>query len=246
MIAKTVVVGLAAMLLASAGVAYSGTPFGAEDAGFIPPDAPKGPITKCENGVTNAVSKLAASIVKCHVGRASGKIADDAGEESCEGAAITKFDAKTKTKGCTACINLTTIAFQTESDIDNVNNSSLYCALGPPFGADDTGSLPPDAPKGPITKCENNVAKATIKLAGAISGCHVKRAIGKIADDAGEESCEAAAIAKFTSKTKTAGCDPCTNLVLLGAMTEGLIDGVDSLTYCASPSGAFLDGTVDF
>jgi hypothetical protein len=246
MMVKTVVIGSATILLALATIVHSGTPFGSDDAGFLPPDAPKGPITKCENGATKAVSRLAASVIKCHISRAKLKIADDPGEENCEATAIGKFEAKTKTTGCTSCVNLTTIGPQTASVIDNVNNSSLYCASGVPFGSDDSGSLPPDAPKGPITKCEDRIAMAASQLAAKITRCHVSRATGKIPDDAGEESCEGTAITKFTSKTKTVGCDPCTNLPLVGAVTEGLIDGLDSLTYCASPSGAFLDGPVNF
>src|SRR5262249_47314719 len=155
------------------------TPFGGDDPGFLPPDSPKGAITKCENGVTKATTKLAATVLRCHMSRATGKIADDTGEESCEAAAIAKFQSKTKVKGCTSCVDLTIIGPQVASDIDNVNNSPLYCAGTAPFGSDDVGFLPPDAPKGPITKCENKVAAAASKLATAITGCHLKRATGK-------------------------------------------------------------------
>jgi len=41
-------------------------------------------------------------------------------------------------------------------------------------------------------------------------------------------------------KTKTPGCDPCTDLAALGAFAEELVDSENSGIYCASPSGAFL------
>jgi hypothetical protein len=54
-----------------------------------------------------------------------------------------------------------------------------------------------------------------------------------------EDACESAALTKFVT-TKTAGCDPCTNLVALGAFVEGQVDSANAGIYCASPSGAFL------
>ena len=81
----------------------AGTPFGGDDMGTIPCDAPKGPVTKCESGVAKAAGKLVGAILKCHASRASGKLADDSAEDTCEGAAKTKFEA-TKVTGCDPCI----------------------------------------------------------------------------------------------------------------------------------------------
>jgi hypothetical protein len=63
---------------------------------------------------------------------------------------------------------------------------------------------------------------------------------GKLADDSAEEACEATAKTAFSTKTKMVGCDPCVNLATLSVLAEAGADG--SAAYCASPSGAFLDG----
>jgi hypothetical protein len=62
---------------------------------------------------------------------------------------------------------------------------------------------------------------------------------GKLADDTAEEGCETTAKTAFTTKTKTAGCDPCVSLTALAGLAE--IGADASGAYCASPSGAFLD-----
>ena len=225
--------------LALGGIVLAGTPFGSDDGGFLPPDAPKGPITKCENGVGKGVSKLAAAILKCHAGRVTGKLATEAAEEACEGAALTKFGT-TKTATCDPCTSLAAIGAATEGLIDT-NNDKVYCSsVGAAFTGDDTGTIPTDAPKGPIAKCENGVAKGVAKLVGAIAKCHALRASGKLATDAAEETCEGAALTKFGT-TKTVGCDTCTVLATLGAFVETTVDAANGLVYCKSPSGAFLD-----
>jgi len=238
---KIAVVALGATLVVG-GVALSGTPFGGDDTGTIPSDSPKGPVTKCENGVGKAVAKLVGSIIKCHASRASGKFADDTAEDGCESTAKTKFMA-TKTAGCTACTNLTTLSSAVEGLVDS-NNNKVYCtSTGTPFGGDDTGNIPADAPKGPITKCENGVGKAVGTLVTGIVKCHGSRASGKLTTDAAEDSCEGAALTKFGA-TKTAGCDTCTNLGTLGSFVESTVDSSNSLVYCGSPSGAFLDASL--
>jgi hypothetical protein len=110
----------------------TGIPAGGDDTGFIPSDAPKGPETKCELGVGKGVGKLVGAIIKCHISRAGGKLADDAAENTCEGAAITKFKA-TKTTGCPSCVNLSTIATTTETASDGALNGLIWC--GSPSGA---------------------------------------------------------------------------------------------------------------
>jgi len=231
--------GVTAGALLVGGVVLAGTPFGGDDTGTIPPDSPKGPVTKCENTVGKAVATLVKSIGKCHASHASGKLADDTAEDACEQKGLTKF-GKTKTAGCDACTNLTTLGSAVEMLLDS-NNSKVYCtATGTPFGGDDTGNIPSDAPKGTITKCENGVNKAVATLVGAIDKCHASRASGKLADDTAEDACEQKGLTKF-GKTKITGCDSCTNLGSLGSFVETTVDGANALVYCGSPSGAFLD-----
>ena len=117
--------------------ARAGTPFGGDDTGFIPPAAN----AKCEAGAAKAAGKLVACIMKCHASRASGKLADDTAEDSCEktlaGKSCTaKFAASiAKLSGCPSCINGTTmggLAAFAESILD-ASNGMVYCAS--PSGA---------------------------------------------------------------------------------------------------------------
>jgi hypothetical protein len=205
---------------------------GNEDGGDIPSDAPKGPVTKCETVVGKGVAKLAVGIGVCHAKRAALKITDDGGEEACETAAAAKFGT-TKTTGCASCTDFATIAKTTERIVDTDVNAAVYCNAGTPFGADDGGNLPSDAPNGAVTKCEGIVAKAAGKLIGAIVKCHASRVKGKLADEAAEEACEQAATTKFGA-TKTTGCGGCTNLANIAQIIESDIDSSNSMIYCDS------------
>jgi hypothetical protein len=223
-----------------AGRLMAGTPFGGDDMGTVPTDSPKGPVTKCEGKVAKAAGKLAGSILKCHASRATGKFTDDAAEDACEASAKTKFTA-TKTTGCAACTNLGALATGIEAAVDTNNNMVACTTTGTPYGGDDTGNIPTDAPKGPQTKCENAVGKAVGKLVGSIVKCHISRSTGKLADDTAEDGCEGTALTKFMA-TKTAGCPSCVNLSTIATTTETNADGaLNALVFCGSPSGAFLN-----
>jgi hypothetical protein len=204
-------------------------PFGGDDTGFVPPA--KSALLKCESRVAKGVGKLIAGFAKCHAGRAGGKTTTESGEDGCEQAAIGTFTGKTKTAGCGACTHLSSIATAVEGFVD-ADNAKIYCAAGTPFGGDDTGNVPADAPKGAVTKCENRIGKGAAKLAAAILKCHVRRAGGKTTTDAAEDACEQAAIGKFTSKTKITGCDPCTNLGDVATSLERRLDESNGLVYC--------------
>jgi len=218
-------------LLLGASVAMASVPFGGDDTGTIPSDAPKGPVTKCENKVTKLASKLVVAILKCHTARASGKLATDTAEEQCEATAETKFEA-VKLTGCNSCTALTTLATEVEGLVDS-NNKSIYCtAQGAAFGSDDSGRIPPDAPTGPVTVCENNVAKAVGKLVIGIEKCHADRAAGKLTDDTTEDQCEATVETKFET-TKVTGCTSCTVLSTLASSVEKTYDQANNLFYCA-------------
>jgi len=225
-----------------AGRVMAGTPFGGDDTGTIPSDAPKGPVTKCENNVGKAVAKLAGSIIKCHCTEASKPGQSDATEEPCEAKALAKF-AKTKTVGCPACINLSSLATTVEGLVDS-NNNQVWCdSTGTPFGGDDTGFKPDvttTAGKAEA-KCLCGVGKGVANIITAYGKCTASEALGKPPGDAAEDQCEAAAVTKFTTKTKTANCPACTNLASIATFVDGVLDGSNSLVYCGSPSGAFLE-----
>lgn len=110
----------------------SGTPFGDDDSGFIPP--PNSTIRNCELKVGKAVSKLAACHLKCHALRASGMLPDEIAEESCENTCTTGFTGTvSKLSGCPSCMDGTAIASTTESLIDGTYVPAVYC--GSPSGA---------------------------------------------------------------------------------------------------------------
>ena len=117
--------------------ARAATPFGGDDTGFVPPPA----AAKCEAGAAKATGKLVACIMNCHASRASGKLADDTAEDSCEKtlvgkSCVAKFAGSiAKLSGCPSCINGTTmgnLANLTEGLLD-LNNGTVYCAS--PSGA---------------------------------------------------------------------------------------------------------------
>jgi hypothetical protein len=100
---------------------------------------------------------------------------------------------------------------------------------------EDTGFIPPDTT---TFKCEAAVAKAAAKLWSAIAKCHAKAASAALdADTFDEEACEAAAIAKFNTKTGSlTGCPPCVQGAMLTAVhdfIETTSDQNNDLFYCA-------------
>ena len=126
---------------ANNGIVYcdtsSGTPFGGDDTGDVPPA--KSASAKCEAGAAKAEGKLIACIDKCHASRARGKLADDTAEDSCEKTLVGKSCAAkftgsiAKLSGCPACINGTTmanLAGLTETVLDG-NNAAIYCGGAP-------------------------------------------------------------------------------------------------------------------
>ena len=235
---KLIVGGLAAVLSCGATAVIAGTPMGGDDLGIIPSSKT---VLKCETGVGKGAAKLAAGILKCHQGRVTGKFTDETAEDGCESTAKSAFMTKTKTTGCGGCTSLAGVATLVEGLIDQ-NNSAVYCAAGTAWGGDDTGNIPADAPKGPVAKCENAVAKGVSKLIGSIAKCHASRAAGKLADDTAEDGCENTAIGKFTALgPKTVNCDPCTNLASIASLAETKSDQATAVVFCSSPSGAFLN-----
>jgi hypothetical protein len=230
-------------LAAGIAVAIAGTPFGGDDQGTIPSDAPNGPVTTCERGFAKAAGKLVSSLIKCHRGRVTEKFTNDTDEELfCEDPAVSKFAEGPNVTGCAPCTDRPPLGlgFGIEEAVDSFNNQ-VYCDnTGTPFGGDDSGFIPPDAPKGPETACSKRVGKNIGKLVQSIIKCHISRAAGKLADDTAEDTCEGRAITKF-STTKTAGCPACVNLASIAATAESNSDGLlNAFIWCGSPSGAFL------
>ena len=104
-----------------------------------------------------------------------------------------------------------------------------------------------------------NVQKASAeggKLAASIEKCYSKGASNFSANKAtGVNTClndsSKGVIPKFVNKinginAKAPGLPPCHNFANDGAVIGALVKGFNGLTYCQSPSGAFVDGTATF
>ena len=253
---RTLAIALLGML---AGSAVAGTPFGGDDTGFIPPTKN---VAKCESSVARSHAKAVACILGCHRKRATGALADETAEDTCEktGPARSsckgKYDVATGNASkinalCPPCLDPTTrgdFFGAIEGALDALN-SNVYCAGTTQWGGEDTGFIPPDKA---TTKCENTVGKAVAKAALCVTGCHVARASKKLADDTAEDDCEkgtskSSCKSKYSRATGTkldATCPSClgpsARANLFGTV-EGLLDADNRIEYCASPSGAFLE-----
>ena len=211
-----------------------------DEFGVVPKDKAT---AKCEFKAAAQVVKASKKIAACHVKRALllGKL-DEAAEETCETSVAAAYDAKVHGATCPACFS--NLKGSTLVTIVDSQSGAVYCSGSTAFGTDDgSAKIPPDKA---TAKCENKVATKLAKLVGAITACHVKAA--KVAfktkittDQNTDQSCEDAAKAAFT-KTSTTGCT-CVNLKSIADNTENLLDFANESIFCASPSGAFVDGT---
>ena len=117
-------------------------------------------------------------------------------------------------------------------------NSAVYCtSTGTPFGGITPARYRRTPGRSPDQLRERRPPKRRGKLVGTIFKCHISRVSGKLADDAAEEACETTAKMAFTTKTKTAGCDPCVNLTALSGLAEvGADPGADTVRPRAAHS----------
>lgn len=109
---------------------------------------------------------------------------------------------------------------------------------GDPF---ELGVIPPDSPSGPITGCENRVAKAAARLLSALVKCETLRARETYPDDdTMRVQCKQVAGAKFL-RTGLAGCPPCIDLPSLEDEIQNAVGGSGSPgldeIYCATATG---------
>jgi hypothetical protein len=126
-----IVAGLATLL--GVGVAVAGTPFGGDDAGFIPPDKAT---EVCESAVGKIAGKYVTCVIKCHKARAKGKLVDDTQEDACERlngghGCEDKFNKvlnklATKCPGSCAVANGPGLKALAESVLDGANGN-VYC-----------------------------------------------------------------------------------------------------------------------
>jgi len=240
-----VVLSAAVAVTLSAGLALAGTPFGGDDTGFVPPDKAT---AKCEDGVTKNVGTLVGALIKCNI-----KDSDDQAKHSgagtfdgqaCQNTATGKWDAKVASLTCPACVDKNGVRDLTVTLV-NLNGGVAFCdnTSGTAQDAPGTGYVPINKA---IQKCEDGAAKNAGKLTTAIGKCHIKAADsglkGKPFD---EEACEGAALTKAAAAdAKLTGCPVCMGpaaQAALRGLVETLLDSNNVQSYCASPSGAFLN-----
>src|SRR5437879_5165144 len=88
--------------------------------------------------------------------------------------------------------------------------------------------------------------KAAVQVGKAIKGftnCHIKRALGKLADDTAEDACEKGVADAYNKKIRPTGCPDCLGSTT-GETLEFIVDSQAGKVYCAgtTPLGADDDG----
>ena len=197
---------------------------------------------QCEGKVAKAGARTIVKLTGCHVKAAKavakGKTFD---EESCEQSILGAFGATTSGPGCPSCLsNLKgSVVEQFVDQTAFVKFCGGTAALG---DSDDNGTVPADAK---AVKCETKVAIASGIHAAAITNCNAALAKqlfkGKTFDTA---RCEAKATSRLMA-TKTTDCPSCIRLEAIDSFQKFLLHANAGLVFCASPSGAFIDGAFD-
>jgi hypothetical protein len=127
-----------------------------------------------------------------------------------------------------------------------------FYVAGAPYGIA-KGFIPPDAPNGPVGRCERKIARNAGKLAACILKCNGNAAllqVKQISPDA-LQSCHDGCDAAFKRANGTmAGCVPCVDQDLIAQHFETFLGKRNRDYYCAtnggSPSGAFLDANPQY
>jgi len=238
---------LAFLLIASRAIA--GTPFGGDDAGFVPPDAAT---FACESTVEKHFAKLIVGAGSCHIMAARmGVRGHTFDEEACENGALARYSRATAgLAGCPSCLDIGKYATDEVARIDTVISSLVYCdkTSAQPLGdGDDLGYAPADL----ITaRCQNRTARRLGHLAETlVASCHVRLAADAfrsgVPDQAAEDACEATALAKYNAAVAPlTGCPSCLNATKRASLGTVVVVGENVVVggaYCASPGGAFLD-----
>ena len=227
--------------------ALAGAPFGGDDLGFVPPDKPT---LACERAVATNVAKLIHAVTICHVKSADAGIKNKTFDETaCESAGRAKYDhGNSKLTGCPACLDPGMVADGEVGRLDGIAAALVYCdaTSGKPLAdGDDSGFVPANRTAG---KCQNLVTRRIASLATRLIKCHNTFATAALKsgtlDQASEDACESAALAKYTAYVGALrNCPACLTPVLAtlgaGAVASLNVNGGD--VYCGSPSGAFLD-----
>src|SRR5262245_45018885 len=249
----------ALLLAAGATAASAGTPLDptGEVTGFVPPVRN---FAKCERWVSKRATLAATCIMQCHkkaVALAYRSLAFD--EEGCEATCQQKYqehiDASALKPGqCPPCLDEQhrTDLYPIYENMAEQIAGLTYCDAGTPIGSDDAGNVPTLTN---VLKCEQQVnlnAAKIIKCTKLV--CHRKLADSLANRDQSfnEPDCRRddavkSCLAHYQlANQKLIGCPACLDepaeLQAVFDQLEGELDDTNGLTYCASPSGAFVAG----
>jgi hypothetical protein len=263
---RTIPLYVALMVGLGAVAARAGTPFGGDDSGFVPPTAAA---NKCASTAHKAELKYADALVAGHIKllgvafKAGAAQADD-GPGSFEDTARKKVEAaQAMLSSCDPCLTsaFASLNASTEIAVDLGTELDLFCdGTQEAFDGDDSGKIPTSQD---ALKCETTFGKIATKYQDGIVKCHINFATARFKGAAfDEEGCETKAVQSYRKAlSKLKGCPPCsgscppcdpTTKVCgpcsghMASLEAGFNNGLDTVFlpefYCASPSGAFVDG----
>jgi len=245
-----------ALLLAGATAASAGTPLDptGEVTGFVPPVRN---FAKCERFTNKRAALATICIMQCHkkaVALAYRSLAFD--EEACESTCHDKYQQNVdllKPGSCPPCLDSQhrTDLYPIYENMAEQIAGLTYCDAGTPIGSDDPGNVPT---LDNVLKCEQQVNLNAAKVIKCIKlVCHRKLADSLANRDQSfnEPDCRRndaikSCLAHYQlANQKLVGCPACLDepaeLQAVFDQLEGELDDDNGLTYCASPSGAFVD-----
>lgn len=245
-----------ALLLVTTPAAFAGTrldPTG-EVTGFVPPVRN---FAKCERWTSKRAALGAMCILQCHkkaVALAYRSLAFDV--NACETTCHEKYQQHVdvlKPGNCPPCLDEAhrTSLYPVFSDIAEQITGRTYCDAGAPIGAGHPGSVPTLVN---VLKCEQQVHLNAIKVVKCIKlVCHRKLADSLANRDQSfnEPDCRRGDALKSClahyrkANSKLIGCPSCLDEdaehQAIFDQLEDRLDSTNGLSYCASPSGAFVD-----
>ena len=219
----------------------------------MPPDKAT---LKCENRVDRLFGRQASGLAGCTVRHLTKlfkrKVTDDSAEEACESAVNGRTRAKLGVLvDRRICTHPCTDRAHFDQGIDLVSRtieafSGLVACEGsrPWPGSDDANAKIPSTKA--ILKCELGVGRAALKLSAAHDECQIKQATSRFANTEppfDEDACHTAAENNYDGAVgKLRGCPSCLDPAAVKPLIRMFGDGDNGGIYCASTSGAFLEG----
>jgi hypothetical protein len=245
-----------AIVFAGAMAASAGTPLDptGEVTGFVPPVRN---FAKCERWVSKRAGLAGMCILQCHkkkVALAYRNLEFDV--DACETVCRDKYQQHVdilKPGLCPPCLDEAhrTALYSPYKSVAEQVTGLFYCDAGAPIGSGHPGFVPT---LDNVIACEQKIGLNAIKVIKCIKlVCHRKLADSLANRDASfnEEDCRRtdavnSCLARYTTANQSLkGCPACiddaSERQAVFDLIEGVLDSANGLSYCASPSGAFLD-----